>query len=56
MNLDQETTPTDSLEVNVKDKNGCTPLHWAVYAGSQTCLGYLISIKGVDLDAKDNWG
>lgn len=43
-------------DINVRDKNGCTPLHWAVYMGSPISISYLLANKDIDINAKDIWG
>lgn len=42
-----------SIDVNVRDEYGCTPLHVAVNANSAR---YLMRAKGIDYDAEDNAG
>ena len=46
----------DLTDINVTDKNGCTPLHWAVYMGSPISISYLLANKEVNINAKDVWG
>lgn len=46
----------DALYVNVRDRNQCTPLHWAVYVSSPICVSYLLALKGVDINCCDIWG
>jgi len=46
----------DALDLNVKDRNECTPLHWAVYVSSSICVSFLIAQKSVDINARDLWG
>ena len=41
----------DLTNINVKDKNGCSPLHWAVYMGSPISISYLLSNTEVDINA-----
>jgi len=41
--------------VNVKDKFGCTPLHWAALAKTNEVAEFLID-KGADVNARDNNG
>jgi len=33
----------DMLNINVKDRNECTPLHWAVYVRSSLSVSYLLA-------------
>lgn len=33
----------DALDVNTKDRNLCTPLHWAVYVSSPICISFLLA-------------
>lgn len=40
----------DALSANVKDRNDCTPLHWAVYVCSPICVSYLLSKPEVDIN------
>ena len=46
----------DKLEINIRDKNGCTPLHWAVFASSTICTSYLLAREGIEINAQDTWG
>ena len=41
--------------VNAKDENGKTPLHFAAFQG-HTAIAELLIAKGADLNAKDNQG
>jgi len=43
------------IDVNAKDKCGCTPLHWAAPSNTNDVAGFLIA-KGADVNAKDNNG
>jgi len=43
------------IDVNTKDKCGCTPLHWAAPANTNDVADFLIA-KGADVNAKDNNG
>lgn len=43
------------IDLNVRDKNGCTALHFAALSGSQTCAGKLID-AGADMTAEDAMG
>jgi len=44
------------LSVNVRDRNACTPLHWAVYVSSPICVSYLLAQKHTEINCKDVWG
>ena len=46
----------DALDVNIKDRNLCTPLHWAVYVSSPICISYLLAQPKIQINAKDVWG
>lgn len=39
-------------DLNARDENGFTPLHWAVYRNHQPMIRYLIE-QGADVDARD---
>ena len=41
----------DALNVNVKDKNDSTPLHWAVYVCSPICVSFLLAQPEIKIDA-----
>lgn len=43
------------LGVNVKDKNGRTPMHWAADYGHASVIE-LLAKKGADINAKDRFG
>jgi acyl-CoA-binding protein len=45
----------DALGVNVKDKNGLTPLHHAVDEGLAEMVGFLLS-RGADVNSQDDLG
>ena len=55
-NLKSIDVENDLTLINCRDKNGCTPLHWAVYMGSPISISYLLANKDVDIDARDIWG
>jgi len=46
----------DALNGNVRDKNNCTPLHWAVYVCSSVCVSFLLAKPEVDINSQDIWG
>jgi len=46
----------DTLNINVRDRNESTPLHWAVYVCSPICVSYLLAQPEIMIDAKDKWG
>ena len=50
------TEMDDALGVNTKDRNLCTPLHWAVYVSSPICVSYLLAQPKIQINAKDVWG
>ena len=41
---------------NMKDRNGCTPLHYASRNGSETMVRFLAIKLGVDVNVRDNYG
>jgi hypothetical protein len=43
------------IQLNVRDKNGCTALHFAALSGSQACAGKLVD-AGADMTAVDALG
>ena len=43
------------VDINARDQNGSTPLHWAARYGQKQVVELLIN-KGADVDAKDNSG
>ena len=43
------------MDVNTKDVNGLTPLHWACIKGSYVAFQYLMP-SGVDVNAVDSVG
>ena len=42
--------------MNTRDRNLCTPLHWAVYVSSPICVSYLLAQPKININAKDVWG
>ncbi len=42
-------------DVNSKDRFGCTPLHWAVRAGTSDVADFLVA-RGADVNARDDHG
>ena len=40
------------MDINIRDKKECTPLHWACFTGSETALNYILSFKP-DIEAQD---
>lgn len=44
------------LEVDARDRDGRTPLHWAAFMGRSRALGALVAAPGIDLDAADKMG
>ena len=46
----------DMLNINVRDRNFCTPLHWAVYVSSQISISYLLANPEIQINARDIWG
>ena len=48
-------TLADGADVNAKDDNGWTPLHWAALSGHKEVSEYLITM-GADVNAKDGTG
>lgn len=55
-NLTSKGGQIDLTDINVRDKNGCTPLHWAVFMGSPISISYLLANKDIDINAQDIWG
>lgn len=60
--LDRRFVPLGALlliergvEINSKDKEGRTPLSWAVMKGDNAVVQLLIE-RGADINSKDNWG
>jgi ankyrin repeat protein len=45
----------DGADVNEKDQNGWTPLHWAAWKGNNEIVVLLLS-KGADANARTNHG
>ena len=45
----------DPGQINIKDENGRTPLHWAARGANNEVLAYLVE-KGADLNVLDNSG
>ena len=43
------------MEINAKDKNGLTPMHWATLGGRIEVMKWLKE-QGVDINAKDGNG
>jgi len=41
------------VDINIRDANGNTALHWAASKGHQTIVNYLVSDAQVQLDFKD---
>lgn len=41
--------------LNVKDKVGSTPLHWACYIGAENSIDFILSYK-IDINSQDNEG
>lgn len=39
-------------DINIKDQERCTPLHWACYCNSHKIINFLISL-GADVNARD---
>ena len=46
----------DALDINVRDRNESTPLHWAVYVCSPICVSFLLAQPNIMIDAQDMWG
>ena len=46
----------DALDINVRDRNGSTPLHWAVYVCSPICVNFLLAQPDILINAQDVWG
>ena len=40
----------DALDATVRDRNMCTPLHWAVYVSAPVAVSYLLSKPEVDIN------
>ena len=45
----------EGYDVNTKDENGCTLLHWASISGNIDSVRYLLE-KGADIDIKNKAG
>jgi ankyrin repeat protein len=55
----QSTLAPNPQEINSLDEEGRTALHCAAYVSNSkvlSCLEYLLSFEGVDVDAKDKHG
>ncbi|VVC75571.1 hypothetical protein AQUSIP_08610 [Aquicella siphonis] len=54
--LDDFISEFDALDLNVRDKNGNTPLHYAVSSGSQALVDVLLSYEDTDPDVENKSG
>ena len=43
------------LDLNIKDKVGSNPLHWACYIGAENSIDFILSYN-INLNAQDNEG
>jgi ankyrin repeat protein len=43
------------MDINVKDREGSTALHWACYTGSETVVTFLLNLN-IEINAKDIQG
>jgi cytohesin len=44
------------IDVNAKDEDGKTPLHWAMHPGMEKTVEQLLKVKGIDVNARDKEG
>ena len=54
MKKNQGTPPTFPLNVNARDEDGSTVLHWAVEQGHFELTAALVKVAGIDLAAIGN--
>jgi len=49
-------TSLKGIDLNIKDEEHKTPLHFACGEGHTSVVGHLISLKGLDINSKDVLG